>query len=237
MRTYGLQKSGHGSLIEGANERWYVVHLCARPLGEKRRGILGRETALQEVCWRDGCASMAENPQALSIRNLFSLTNFARIFSIQVAISIANKPKSFLKATVKGPSKQIKWKSSNKKIATVNSKGKVVVKKTGNVTVTAKANGITAKSTILVKDKKTKKKYTAAKIKKKVQAYVDKNLYKCIVGEEFKSNGRYCYVIRSYAGYSAANVLVGMVSVDPYTGVGIFEPNFGPKENLEIITI
>lgn len=142
-----------------------------------------------------------------------------------------------LKATVKGPSKQIKWKSSNKKIATVNSKGKVVAKKTGNVTVTAKANGITAKSTILVKDKKTKKKYTAAKIKKKVQAYVDKNLYKCIVGEEFKSNGTYCYVIRSYAGYSAANVLVGMVSVDPYTGVGIFEPNFGPKENLEIITI
>lgn len=51
---YPIQKAGHGSLIHAANGRWYVAHLCGRPVGEDRRCILGRETALQEVVWKDG---------------------------------------------------------------------------------------------------------------------------------------------------------------------------------------
>lgn len=56
-----------------------------------------------------------------------------------------------LKATVKGKSSQVSWKSSNSKIATVDSKGRVVAKKAGKVTITAKANGKTAKCTVTVK--------------------------------------------------------------------------------------
>ncbi len=53
MPWAALQKAGHASLVEGDNGHWYLAHLCARPVGEKRRCILGRETALQEVYFTD----------------------------------------------------------------------------------------------------------------------------------------------------------------------------------------
>lgn len=46
-----IQKAGHASLVEGANGRWYLVHLCGRPVGQERMCILGRETCIQEVVW------------------------------------------------------------------------------------------------------------------------------------------------------------------------------------------
>lgn len=69
LRGYGLQKAGHGSLIQAANGRWYIAHLCGRPLGEHRRCILGRETALQEVIWKDGWLRAADGTSrpALSV--------------------------------------------------------------------------------------------------------------------------------------------------------------------------
>lgn len=48
-----LQKSGHGSLVETSNGKWYVAHLCARPLMPQMRSTLGRETALQAVYWNE----------------------------------------------------------------------------------------------------------------------------------------------------------------------------------------
>ena len=48
-----LQKSGHGSLVETPNGEWYVAHLCARPLRQEPRSVLGRETAIQQVEWTD----------------------------------------------------------------------------------------------------------------------------------------------------------------------------------------
>ena len=54
-----LQKAGHASLVEGHNGKWYIAHLCARPVGKERRCILGRETALQEVVWQDGWLRLA----------------------------------------------------------------------------------------------------------------------------------------------------------------------------------
>lgn len=51
---------------------------------------------------------------------------------------------------------KITWYSSNNKVATVNSKGKVVAKKAGTVTITAKTeNGLKAKCKITVKAKES----------------------------------------------------------------------------------
>lgn len=55
-----------------------------------------------------------------------------------------------IKATTK-PSAKITYKSSNTKIATVNSKGVVTGKKAGKATITVKANGKTVKVTVTVK--------------------------------------------------------------------------------------
>jgi len=51
-----------------------------------------------------------------------------------------------------GRSTSMKWTSSDKKVATVSSKGKVTALKAGTVTITLKANGITDTATIVVKD-------------------------------------------------------------------------------------
>ena len=53
-RELGLQKTGHGSLVEGPDGRWYLPHLCGRPEGPNRRCILGREAAMQVVDWPEG---------------------------------------------------------------------------------------------------------------------------------------------------------------------------------------
>jgi len=58
-RLNPLQKAGHASLVKGHNDRWYLVHLCGRPVGEGRMCILGRETALEEVVWKDGWLRLA----------------------------------------------------------------------------------------------------------------------------------------------------------------------------------
>lgn len=71
--TLTLQKAGHGELVETTTGEWYLVHLASRPLktGAGRnvaspdksasaeahaghRCVLGRETFLQRVEWRDG---------------------------------------------------------------------------------------------------------------------------------------------------------------------------------------
>jgi xylan 1,4-beta-xylosidase len=46
---YPLQRAGHGDLVESADGRFYLVHLCSRPLPGTRRSPMGRETAIQEV--------------------------------------------------------------------------------------------------------------------------------------------------------------------------------------------
>ena len=56
-----IQKAGHGSLVEAANGRWYVVHLGSRPVPSDRLCILGRETCIEEVVWEDGWLKL-KNP-------------------------------------------------------------------------------------------------------------------------------------------------------------------------------
>jgi len=47
-----LQKAGHADLVETQNGDWYAVFLVARPLTERGRCTLGRETAIERVEWR-----------------------------------------------------------------------------------------------------------------------------------------------------------------------------------------
>ena len=52
---------------------------------------------------------------------------------------------------VSGTKKAVKWKTSNKKVATVSSKGKVTAKKAGSATITAKVSGKSYKCKVTVK--------------------------------------------------------------------------------------
>lgn len=60
-----------------------------------------------------------------------------------------------LKATA-SPKGQVKWKSSNTKVAEVTSKGKVKPKKTGVVTITASCNGVKQQCRVTVKKSSVK---------------------------------------------------------------------------------
>jgi xylan 1,4-beta-xylosidase len=53
-----LQSAGHGSLVQHRDGSWSFVHLCRRPLANGR-SILGRETAIQPIEWRDGWPRLA----------------------------------------------------------------------------------------------------------------------------------------------------------------------------------
>lgn len=76
--TLHLQKAGHGEIVETPSGEWYLAHLAARPLktgaGKNLaspdktesaqahagdRCVLGRETCLQRVEWRDGWLRLA----------------------------------------------------------------------------------------------------------------------------------------------------------------------------------
>jgi xylan 1,4-beta-xylosidase len=49
-----IQKSGHGSLVEDDRGRSWLFHLCARPIMPMMRCTLNRETAIEEVLWKEG---------------------------------------------------------------------------------------------------------------------------------------------------------------------------------------
>lgn len=46
-----LQRAGHGDLVETAGGETYMVYLCGRPLRNRGRCVLGRETAIQKMTW------------------------------------------------------------------------------------------------------------------------------------------------------------------------------------------
>jgi xylan 1,4-beta-xylosidase len=46
-----LQKTGHADLVETQNGDTYMVYLCSRPLRNRGRCTLGRETAIQKMEW------------------------------------------------------------------------------------------------------------------------------------------------------------------------------------------
>jgi xylan 1,4-beta-xylosidase len=46
-----LQRAGHADLVETQNGETYMVYLCGRPLRNRDRCTLGRETAIQKMVW------------------------------------------------------------------------------------------------------------------------------------------------------------------------------------------
>ena len=48
-----LQKAGHASLVQTQTGDWYIAFLVGRPLSQRGRCILGRETAIEALTWRD----------------------------------------------------------------------------------------------------------------------------------------------------------------------------------------
>jgi xylan 1,4-beta-xylosidase len=46
-----LQRAGHGDLVETQDGETYMVYLCGRPLRNRGRCTLGRETAIQKMVW------------------------------------------------------------------------------------------------------------------------------------------------------------------------------------------
>ena len=49
--SLALKKCGHGDLVDTPDGEWYLVHLCSRPLSGQKWCTLGRESAIQKVCW------------------------------------------------------------------------------------------------------------------------------------------------------------------------------------------
>jgi xylan 1,4-beta-xylosidase len=48
-----LQRAGHADLVETPAGETYIVYLCGRPLPNRGRCILGRETAIQRMRWAE----------------------------------------------------------------------------------------------------------------------------------------------------------------------------------------
>ena len=65
-----IQKSGHASLVQTPTGEWYLAHLMGRPIQlphvpvTQNRGYcaLGRETALQQIEWKDGWPYVVGGP-------------------------------------------------------------------------------------------------------------------------------------------------------------------------------
>ena len=95
-----------------------------------------------EIDYSDGSSKLSDNA-IVSIK-----LNYSK-YSLKVG-----QAKTFVATTSpEKAAKSVKWYSSNNKVATVNSKGKVTAKKAGTVTITAKTtNGLKAICKITVKD-------------------------------------------------------------------------------------
>ncbi|KRC80302.1 glycoside hydrolase family 43 protein [Sphingomonas sp. Root241] len=48
-----LQRAGHADLVETPDGRTFMAYLCGRPLPNRGRCVLGRETAIQPMAWGD----------------------------------------------------------------------------------------------------------------------------------------------------------------------------------------
>lgn len=90
------------------------------------------------------------NPQYYGNGNTVLYQTTLKLNKTSSTINLSNSKTLQLKATSSVSNAKITWSSSNKSIATVNSKGKITAKKAGAVIITAKAKGASAKCKITV---------------------------------------------------------------------------------------
>ncbi|MBS1875297.1 MAG: glycoside hydrolase family 43 protein [Acidobacteria bacterium] len=63
-----LQRAGHADLVDTERGDTYMVHLCGRPLPNRGRCTLGRETSIQKMTWtEDGWLTTADGTGAPSL--------------------------------------------------------------------------------------------------------------------------------------------------------------------------
>lgn len=110
-----------------------------------------------------------------SVRKSFTIADAASLTLNKSKVTLytgkASKTAT-IKATVKGASKTVTWKTSNAKVAKVDKNGKITAVKAGKATITATANGISKKVTVTVKNptitiKKGKKAVKKIDVKRK----------------------------------------------------------------------
>lgn len=56
-----IQTTGHGDLVQAGDNSWWMVFLGTRPVGYPRYHLLGRETFLAPVTWKDGWPIVGNN--------------------------------------------------------------------------------------------------------------------------------------------------------------------------------
>jgi xylan 1,4-beta-xylosidase len=64
-----LQKAGHGSWCDTPDGRTYLAFLCGRPLPGTANCVLGRETAIVELEWRDGWPYVKPEPGIPAVKD------------------------------------------------------------------------------------------------------------------------------------------------------------------------
>lgn len=62
-----LQRAGHADLVEDPQGRTWAVYLCGRPLRNRGRCVLGRETAIQPMVWGEDGWLRTEAGDALPV--------------------------------------------------------------------------------------------------------------------------------------------------------------------------
>ena len=65
-----LQRAGHADLVEDGDGRTWAVYLCGRPLPNRGRCVLGRETAIQPMVWGEDGWLRTEAEDALPVRDV-----------------------------------------------------------------------------------------------------------------------------------------------------------------------
>ena len=161
----------------------------------------------------------------MTVPMIFTDLSITPVVQAASSIKISKKKKTLRvgdKYTLKitGTSKKVKWKSSNKKVATVNSKGKVKAKKKGTATITAKVGGKKYKCKITVKKAKVLKvgKYTL-----KFGKYIGDDFAE---GTDRGPSGKAIYTINKDGTYSFAptngEVLRGKYKVVDLSSLGSY---------------
>ncbi len=75
-----LQRAGHADLVETQTGETYLVHLCGRPLRNRGRCTLGRETAIQKMKWSPDDWLRTADEKGLPYRAVEAPDLLARVF-------------------------------------------------------------------------------------------------------------------------------------------------------------